>query len=189
MEFQIRRRGADHVSFDVIAASGENSALPHAKPSSRRLEAGDFIVLDYGAVYDGYHSDETCTLAVGDISDRQREVYGVVREAQDRALEAVRAGMPCSEIDHAARSVIETRGLGKFFSHGTGHGVGLCVHEEPRIAALSKSTLEAGMVVTIEPGVYLPGLWGVRIEDTVLVKSEGCEMITRFPKDLKILRG
>jgi Xaa-Pro aminopeptidase len=184
LECRIRQGGADSVSFDVIAASGENSALPHARPGFRKSEAGDFIVLDYGAVCGGYCSDETCTVALENISDRQREVYDVVREAHDRALSAVRAGAFCRDVDHAARSFIEKKGLGDFFSHGTGHGIGLSVHEEPRLSILSDSCLDAGMVVTIEPGVYIPGLWGVRIEDMVLVKRDGCDVLTSVPKDL-----
>lgn len=188
LEYRIRRGGADHVSFDVIVASGENAALPHARPGSRKLEAGDFIVLDYGAVCGGYCSDETCTVALGRISNRQREVYDIVREAHDRALAAVKAGALCRDVDRAARSYIEEKGLGKYFSHGTGHGIGLSVHEEPRLSPLSESRLEAGMVVTIEPGVYIPGLWGVRIEDTVLVTSNGCDVLTAVSKDLIQLR-
>ena len=116
--------------------------------------------------------------------DRQREVYDVVREAHDRALAAVKAGVLCRDVDHAARSFIEERGLGKYFTHGTGHGVGFSVHEEPRLSPLSESFLEAGMVITIEPGVYIPGLWGVRIEDMVLVTRDGCDVLTTVPKDL-----
>jgi Xaa-Pro aminopeptidase/Xaa-Pro dipeptidase len=161
--------------------------MPHAKPGARRFESGDFVVLDYGAVYEGYCSDETCTIALGNISERQREVYDIVKEAHDNAIHSVRAGASCSGIDRQARSIIEEKGLGKYFSHGTGHGVGLCVHEEPRISSLSKSCLEAGMVITIEPGVYFPGLWGIRIEDVVLVKEDGCDVLTTIPKDLKIV--
>jgi len=184
LEYRIRRGGADHVSFEVIVASGENAALPHARPGNRKLEAGDFIVLDYGAVCGGYCSDETCTVALGKVSKRQREVYDIVREAHDRALAAVRAGVSCRDVDHAARSYIEEKGLGQYFSHGTGHGIGLSVHEEPRLSPLSESRLEAGMVVTVEPGVYIPGLWGVRIEDMVRVATDGCEVLTAVPKDL-----
>ncbi len=187
LEFRIRRGGADSPSFDIIVASGENTSMPHAKPGSRTLERGDFIILDYGSVYGGYRSDETCTVALGHISEKQKMVYGIVKEAHDRALEAVRSGVACEEVDRVARSVIEEQGLGKFFTHGTGHGVGLCVHEEPRISPLSKSFLEAGMVITIEPGIYIPGLWGVRIEDMVLVERDGCRVLTTAPKDLMML--
>lgn len=186
LEFQIRRRGADHVAFDIIVASGENSAMPHATPGTRRLRKGDFIVLDYGAVYEGYRSDETCTVAIGPVSDRQREIYRMVREAHDRAIASVKAGTSCRDVDRIARNHLEENGLARFFSHGTGHGVGLCVHEEPRISSLSESILETGMVVTIEPGVYIPGSWGIRIEDMVLVQEDGCEVLTIVPKDLRI---
>ena len=167
--------------------SGINSALPHAAPSSRKIEDGDVVVIDCGAVYGGYHSDETCTFAVGQANDRQKEVYRLVKEAHDRALDTVRAGVPCSVVDRAARTCIEDRGLGAYFPHGTGHGVGLAIHEAPRIAAKSKGALEAGMVVTIEPGVYIPDIWGIRIEDTVLVKEDGCEVLTKIVKDFIIL--
>jgi len=184
LEYRIRQGGADQVSFDTIVASGENSALPHARPGFRRFEKGDFIVLDYGAVCGGYRSDETCTVVLGSVSGRQREIYDIVREAHDRALAAVKAGASCRDVDRAARSFIEEKGLGPYFTHGTGHGIGLSVHEEPRLSTLSESCLEAGMVVTVEPGVYMPGLWGVRIEDMVLVRRDGCDVLTTVPKDL-----
>lgn len=184
LEYRIRQGGAEKVSFDIIVASGDHAALPHARPGGRRFEEGDFIVLDYGAVCGGYCSDETCTVALGRISDRQREVYDVVREAHDRALAAVKAGVPCRDVDHAARSFIEGKGMGRYFNHGTGHGIGLSVHEEPRLSPLSETRLEAGMVITVEPGVYIPGLWGVRIEDLILVTRDGCDVLSSAPKDL-----
>jgi len=187
LEYQIRRGGAENVSFETIVASGENSAMPHARPGRRRLEAGDLVVIDYGAICEGYCSDETCTVAVGDVSDRQREVYGIVKEAHDRAIAAVRAGVACSEIDRVARNFLAERGLEKHFSHGTGHGVGLRVHEEPRLSYLSKDHLEPGMIVTVEPGVYLPGSWGIRIEDMVVVEEEGCKVLTTIPKYLRVV--
>jgi Xaa-Pro aminopeptidase len=187
LEYRMGKNGAEQISFPTIVASGENSSLPHAKPGSRKLEQGDMVVIDCGAVYEGYHSDETWTVLVGHAGDRQKEVYAVVKEAHSRALEAVKSGMPCREIDQVARSFIENRKLGKYFSHSTGHGVGLDVHEAPRIAAQSEQVLQKGMVVTIEPGVYLPGLWGVRIEDMVLVRDEGCEVLTKMPKSFTVL--
>ncbi|MFA4916306.1 MAG: M24 family metallopeptidase [Syntrophales bacterium] len=187
LEFRMRHNGAEQVSFATIVASGANTALPHAVPSTRKIENGDFIVIDCGAVYEGYHSDESCTFVVGQANDRQKETYRLVKDAHDRALDTVRAGVPCSEIDRVARTCIEEGGLGVYFSHGTGHGVGLDVHEAPRIAAKSKAVLEASMVLTIEPGVYIPGLWGIRIEDTVVVKENGCEVLTKVLKDFKIL--
>jgi Xaa-Pro aminopeptidase len=187
LEYQMRQNGAAGASFPTIVAAGANSALPHATPGSRILAAGDALVIDYGAVVEGYHSDETCTFVLGQVSARFQEVYEIVKAAHDRALAAVKAGVSCAEIDHIARDCIETAGFGRFFSHGTGHGVGLDVHEPPRIAAPSQTVLAAGMVVTIEPGVYLPGQWGIRIEDTVLVRKHDCEVLTGIPKNLTVL--
>jgi Xaa-Pro aminopeptidase len=187
LDFQMRRRGAEQVSFPTIVASGANSAQPHAQPGLRAIKNGDMVIIDYGAVHCGYHSDETCTFAVGHRDKQQEEAYSLVKTAHDRALEAVKAGISCVEIDRIARECIETGKLGKYFTHGTGHGVGLDVHEAPRIASNSEMVLEAGMVLTIEPGVYIPDLWGVRIEDMVLVKGEGCEVLTRVSKDFTVL--
>ncbi len=190
LEFRMGRGGAEQIAFPTIVASGPNTALPHAKPGARQVEQGDFVMIDYGAVYQGYHCDETCTVVIGDVNnvkDRQKELYAVVKEAHDRALEAVRPGVPCREIDHVARSFIESKNLGKFFSHGTGHGVGLDVHEAPRISTNSEHILQKGMVVTIEPGVYIPNLWGIRIEDMVLVTEDGCEIFTKMAKSFTIL--
>ena len=188
LEYRMRQNGATGASFPTIVAAGANSALPHAAPGSRKLAAGDALVIDYGAVIEGYHSDETCTFVVGQVSDRFIEVYETVKTAHDRALAAVKAGVFCAAIDHIVRECIEQAGLGRFFSHGTGHGVGLDVHEPPRIAATSQAVLAAGMVVTIEPGIYLPGQWGIRIEDTVLVREQDCEVLTSVPKNLTVLQ-
>lgn len=179
--------GAEAVAFPTIVASGRNSARPHARPGGREIQAGDVLMIDYGAVFEGYHCDETCTFLVGRADERQREVYQAVRDAHDRALQALRPGMPCRDIDGIARSFIEEQGLGEFFSHGTGHGVGLDVHEFPRIAAASENVLAEGMVVTVEPGVYLPGLWGIRIEDLALVREGGPVLLSGTPKEFKIL--
>lgn len=187
LEFRVRKCGAELVSFPTIVATGANSAKPHAAPGSREIESGDIVMIDYGAVYHGYHSDETCTFVVGRADKKQKEVYSLVKKAHDNALEAIKTGTQCREIDRIARSCIEGRNLGKFFTHGTGHGVGLDVHEAPRIADKSVDILETGMVITIEPGVYLPALWGIRIEDMILVKEEGGEVLTKVPKDLTIL--
>jgi Xaa-Pro aminopeptidase len=187
LEYRLRRSGAEQVSFETIVAAGANSALPHAAPGCREVADGDCVIIDYGAVFDGYHSDETCTFMVGRVSERQREVYRFVLEAHDRAINAIKAGVSCGEIDRVARSHLDEAGLGDFFSHGTGHGVGLEVHEAPRLAVGREETLEAGMVVTVEPGVYLPGRWGMRIEDMVLVTENGCEILTRTSKDLTVI--
>lgn len=187
LEFRIRKCGAEIASFPTIVATGVNSAQPHAAPGSREIENGDIVVVDYGAVYNGYHSDETCTFVFGRVDKKQKEVYSLVKKAHDRALEAIKTGIQCREIDRIARSCIEGGNLGKFFTHGTGHGIGLDVHEAPRIADKSVNILETGMVITIEPGVYIPDLWGIRIEDMVLVKEEGSEVLTKVPKNLTIL--
>jgi Xaa-Pro aminopeptidase/Xaa-Pro dipeptidase len=187
LDFLMRRRGAEQVSFPTIVATGPNSAQPHAQPGSRAIENGDMVIIDCGAVYCGYHSDETCTFAVGFKDKRQEETYSLVKTAHDRALEAVKAGVSCVEIDRIARECIDTGTLGEYFTHGTGHGVGLDVHEAPRIASNSEMILQAGMVLTVEPGVYIPDLWGIRIEDMILVKEEGCEVLTRASKDFTVL--
>jgi Xaa-Pro aminopeptidase len=188
LEFTMRRGGAEKLSFPTIVASGPNSALPHASPGDRAFRDGDLLVIDFGAAHMGYHSDETWTCIVGAASERQTEIYGIVKEAHDRAIAAVRPGVPCAEIDRIARSCIEDRGLGEYFSHGTGHGVGLDVHEAPRVAMKSAKILAAGMVVTVEPGIYLSGEGGVRIEDMVLVTPDGGEILTKMPKDLTVMR-
>lgn len=187
LEYRMRKNGAAGVSFPIIVAAALDSALPHATPGSRKILAGDVLVIDYGAVFEGYHSDETCTFIMGKAPSGFIEAYEVVKTAHDLALEAVKAGISCSEIDRVARSCIEAAGLGRYFAHGTGHGVGLDVHEPPRIAASSKLILEAGMVVTVEPGVYFPGKWGIRIEDMALVREQDCEILTKVPKDLSVL--
>jgi len=187
MDYRMRALGSEETSFSTIVASGPNAALPHARPGPRRFQDGEPVVMDFGAVHGGYHSDETCTFILGRADEKFREVYAIVKEAHDRAIEAVRAGVACREVDRIARQVIEKKGYGLHFSHGTGHGVGLDVHEAPRLSALSDQILAAGMVVTIEPGIYIPGLWGVRIEDMVLVKEDGCEILTKMSKELKII--
>jgi Xaa-Pro aminopeptidase len=183
----IRRGGAQEASFPTIVASGENAARPHARPQDRAVRAGDLITIDFGAVYEGYRSDETCTVALGRADPEQRHVYSLVKEAHDRALASIRAGVACRAIDAEAREEIEKQGFGDAFPHGTGHGVGLDVHEYPRLAAQSRAILEAGMVVTVEPGVYLPGRWGVRIEDLAAVRTDGCTVLSKIPKELKII--
>lgn len=187
LEYRIGSYGAGQLSFPTIVASGANSAHPHAAPGSRIIENGDIVMIDYGAVFCGYHSDETCTFVVGRADEKQKETYLLVKEAHDRALKEVKAGVKCNYIDSIARDCIESQNLGKYFTHGTGHGVGLDIHEAPRIAAQSESILEEGMVVTIEPGIYIPDLWGIRIEDMILVKKEGCEVLTEVSKDFTIL--
>jgi Xaa-Pro aminopeptidase/Xaa-Pro dipeptidase len=187
LEHTLRMQGAEAVSFPVIVASGHRTAMPHAAPGLRHIQQGDVVIVDYGAVYEGYHADETCTFVVGQASDEILGMYRLVKEAHDRALDAVKSGASCREVDRAARHCIEEGGMGKYFSHGTGHGVGLDVHEPPRLSYNSNDVLEAGMVITIEPGVYVPDVGGVRIEDMVLVTDCQYEVLTVVPKSMQVL--
>jgi Xaa-Pro aminopeptidase len=184
LEVEMRRRGASGNSFDPIVASGPNAAKPHARPSDRRVERGELVVIDFGCVVDGYCSDMTRTVSVGDPGPDARRIWDVVRESQWAGREAVRAGADCAAVDAACRAVIADAGWADAFVHGTGHGVGLEIHEAPRVAASARDTLEPGSVVTVEPGVYLPGVGGVRIEDTVVVTRGGSDPLTAFPKEL-----
>lgn len=184
LEIEMRRRGASGTSFDTIVASGPNGAKPHARPSTRRIGTAELVVLDFGCVVDGYCSDMTRTVSVGEPSLDARRVYEVVLEAQQAGCDAVRAGVTCVDVDRACREIIEAAGWGEAFSHGTGHGVGIEIHEGPRVAATARDTLASGYVVTVEPGVYVPGLGGVRIEDTVVVTDEGGTALTASPKGL-----
>ena len=185
LEFYMRRHGAERMAFDSIAASGANGSQPHAIPSDKPLCRGEFITLDFGAVVDGYHSDMTRTVALGEVSEEQRAVYNTVLQAQETALGMLSAGVSCVEGDAAARRVIEAAGYGKHFGHGLGHGVGLEIHEHPRLSPLAKDQpLRAGQVVTVEPGIYLPSRFGVRIEDMVLITEQGYHNFTHTPKEL-----
>lgn len=184
MEYEARRRGAQGMSFDTIVAAGPRSALPHGVATAIAIPARGFVVLDFGVILHGYCSDMTRTVWVGKISPRERDLYEAVREAQQAAVETARAGVTCGEVDAAARGVLRRAGLGRYFTHSTGHGVGLEIHEEPRIARGHQEVLQPGMVITIEPGVYVPGRGGVRIEDMVVVHEAGCEVLTRVPKEL-----
>lgn len=187
LEWEMRRRGADGVAFPLIVAFGPNSALPHAVPGTRRLAPHDLVIFDVGAVWDGYHADLTRTYVAGAFREESRRMYDVVLAAEEAALEVVQAGRPAAAVDRAARAVIEAAGFGAHFVHSTGHGVGLEIHEAPHLTATSTETLEEGMVVTVEPGIYLPGFGGVRIEDTVVVRPEGAEVLTRSCKAEPIL--
>ena len=184
LEMLIREKGSRRAAFDIIVASGRNGAMPHASVSGRRLRAGDLVTVDFGAEADGYFSDITRTICVGRPNVRQREIHGLVQRAQQNAIRAVGPGVICAEIDRAARSTIELSGHGKQFGHATGHGIGLMVHEAPTIAAPSKTPLKEGMVFTVEPGIYIPGWGGVRIEDMVQVTKNGCRVLTSLPRDL-----
>lgn len=178
LEVRMKQEGAEEVAFPLIVASGPRSALPHGRASGKRLAAGEFVVFDIGARHEGYHSDMTRTVFMGAAAGEQRRLYETVREAQLAAIETIAPGVKAADVDRAARAVIESAGFGERFGHGTGHGVGLEVHEAPRVGPRSEDLLQAGMVVTVEPGIYLPGEAGVRIEDMVLVTPEGHRVLT-----------
>jgi len=184
LEHFLKRSGADKEGFDTIVASGERSAMPHGRASDRALREGDFITFDFGARVNGYNSDITRTVVLGRASDRQREVYAVVLEAQLAGLAAIRAGASGKAVDAVARDLIARRGYGENFGHGLGHGLGRKVHDHRALTPHEDVTLEAGMVITVEPGVYVEGWGGVRIEDDVLVTDTGCEILTHATKEL-----
>jgi Xaa-Pro aminopeptidase len=182
LDTEIRRLGAEGNSFETIVASGPNGAKPHARPGGRRIQEGDLVVLDFGALVDGYCSDMTRTFAIGEVDATRARMLEVVGASQAAGVAAVAAGVEAKAVDDATRAVIEEAGWGDAFLHSTGHGVGLEIHEDPRVSQTSEATLRPGYVVTVEPGVYLPEHGGVRIEDTVVVTDEGCEVLTGAPK-------
>ncbi|NLY72316.1 MAG: aminopeptidase P family protein [Tissierellia bacterium] len=181
---QMTRRGADGESFTAIVASGERGALPHGRASDKVIEKGDFLTLDFGCIYKGYCSDMTRTISVGKASDELKEIYEIVLRAQKAALEAIKPGAVCSDIDGVARGIISEAGYGDNFGHGLGHSIGLEVHENPRFNQVDNSILKPGMIMTDEPGIYIPGLGGVRIEDLVLVTEDGYEVLSKSDKEL-----
>ena len=183
LDTAMRRLGASERSFETIVASGSNGALPHARPSGRVIEPGDLVVLDFGALVDGYHSDMTRTIMVGDPTAQQAEMLELVRTAQAAGREAVGPGVEAKVIDKTCRSIIAEAGYGEAFMHGTGHGVGLDIHEFPAVSSRSDTMLQTGHVITVEPGVYLAGIGGVRVEDTVVVTNDGYRALTKSPKD------
>ncbi|MEK6756961.1 MAG: Xaa-Pro peptidase family protein [Bacteroidota bacterium] len=182
-----RKFGAEADAFEPIVASGWRGALPHARASTKKIRSGELVTLDFGCRVEGYNSDLTRTVAVGRPTARARRIYQVVLDAQMRAIEAARRGMTAKVLDGVARSHIRKKGYGKYFSHSLGHGLGLQVHEAPRISSLSKDVLQDGNVVTIEPGIYVPGVGGVRIEDDVVIRDNHPEVLTKSPKELLIL--
>jgi Xaa-Pro aminopeptidase len=184
IEYQMRRRGASGPAFETIVAFGDRSALPHARPTAKRLRKNELVVLDLGAILAHYCSDITRTVYVGRAPVRVKEWYRAVLEAQTAAIAAVRAGASCGDVDAAARQVLAGYKLDRLFTHSTGHGLGLEVHEDPRVARGQKARLEPGFVVTIEPGVYMAGVGGIRIEDDVAVHAGNTEVLTRIPRDL-----
>lgn len=179
--------GADSLSFETIAISGANTSKPHGVPTDKKIEHGDFVTMDYGAVVNGYHSDMTRTVAVGAASDEQKKIYKIVFEAQLAVLRVLKNGVKCSDADKAARDVITEAGYGEYFRHSAGHGVGIEIHEKPFISPKSTATLRSGNVVTDEPGIYIPGKFGVRIEDMALITENGCKNLTKAPKELIII--
>lgn len=187
LEYAMKKEGASGLSFDTIVASGKHSSMPHARVTDRRLERGDFITMDFGCVYQGYCSDMTRTVALGEPSEEMRKVYQIVLEANLAAVEQIQAGIPCNEIDAVSRNYIADHGYGEYFGHGLGHGVGLEIHEEPRFSPKCDVVTQENMVITVEPGIYLPGRFGVRIEDLVVVTKSGCERLSHSERKLIVI--
>lgn len=184
LEFQMRKLGAEKPAFDTIVAAGERTALPHANPTSRKWGKDELLLIDMGAFRNGYASDMTRMLHTGAVPARTRQMYQAVLEAQLAAIDVVREGVTAARVDRAARNVLEAYGLDKAFTHSTGHGLGLEIHEPPRLGKRDKTRLKAGMAITIEPGAYIRNFGGIRIEDTIVVTRNGCEVLTETPKEL-----
>ncbi len=184
LDFYMLKNGAEALSFDTIALTGKNTSLPHGVPGDTKVKKGDFVLMDYGAVYDGYHSDMTRTICVGNYSEEMQKVYDVVLHAQEKALSAVKEGVIGKQLDGMARKSIADSGYGDYFGHGLGHGVGMEIHEFPYANLSSTTSFKKNMIITVEPGVYLPGKFGVRIEDFVIVKENNYENITKCAKKL-----
>lgn len=187
LEHLMKLNGAERIAFDLITISGENTSLPHGVPTDRELKKGDFITFDVGAVYDGYHSDMTRTVALGFADEKMQEVYNIVLEAHKMATLKIKAGNTCADVDKAARDYITSNGYGDYFGHSTGHGVGLEIHEKPTVYMTNDTVLKTGMVITNEPGIYLQGEFGVRIEDMYLVTDNGYVDLAFIDKELIIL--
>lgn len=189
VELALKKRGVTHMSFDTTVLTGDNAASPHGKTGERKLKDGDLVLFDLGVVHKGYCSDITRTLALGEPDEEQKKVYDIVLQAELEALHAVKPGVTAAELDKIARGVIEDAGYGEFFTHRLGHGLGISVHEFPSIHGSNEMALEAGMVLTLEPGIYVPGKVGVRIEDDVAVTEDGYKVLTQFPKELQIINN
>lgn len=189
LDYEMRRLGADAPSFETIVASGPRAALPHARPTDKILESGETVIVDFGCQRDGYCSDETCTLSLGEAKGEMKRIYGVVQAAKQKGIGAVKAGLPVQELDMIVRGFVEEAGYGEFFRHGTGHGIGVAVHEFPAVTNRSQGLLEESMIITVEPGIYIPHVGGVRLEDMVLVTENGGEVLTRLRKDLIEAQG
>lgn len=184
LEYKMKYYGADSSAFDIIVASGQRSSMPHGVASDKRLRKGDFITIDFGCFFQGYASDITRTVVLGKAGKKQREIYDLVLEAQLAACKAVKPGLACSRLDGVARDIIMKAGFGDYFGHGLGHGIGLIVHDQPQLNARSSDTLKPGMVITIEPGIYISNWGGVRIEDDVVVTESGGQILSKLPKEL-----
>lgn len=187
LDFYMLRNGGEALSFETIAVSGKNSSMPHGVPSNKKIENGDFITMDFGTVINGYHSDMTRTVAVGYATDEMKNVYETVLNAQQNCLDNLKAGIRCKDGDEFARSVIRNAGFGQCFTHSTGHGVGVEIHEYPNLSPASDSVLQVGNIVTVEPGIYIPEKFGVRIEDMALITEKGCHNLTEASKELIII--
>ena len=187
MEFFMRERGSEGVAFDFIVVSGKNSSLPHGVPTDKKIENGDFVTMDFGAVINGYRSDMTRTVAVGSVTQKQQTVYETVLKAQKAALGILKPDVPCSTVDKTARDIIANAGFGECFGHGLGHSVGLEIHENPACNTRDTTPLKAGMIMTVEPGIYIPREFGIRIEDMVLITDDGYSNFTKSPKELMII--
>ncbi len=187
LEFFMRKNGSKGVAFETIAVSGKNSSLPHGVPTDKPLEKGDFLTMDFGAVFEGYCSDMTRTVALGQVSEKQQEIYDTVLQAQLEALKNIKPNVKCKEIDKIARDIISQKGYGECFGHGLGHSVGIEIHENPAFNTRDESPIKKGMVITVEPGIYLPDKFGVRIEDMVIITEDGFENITESDKNLIII--
>ena len=180
----MRSSGADSLSFETIVASGVRSSMPHGAPTDKKLKQGEFITMDFGCMVEGYCSDMTRTIHLGPASEEEKKVYALVLKAQKEAMKAIKEGMSCLSVDKIARDIIMENGYGEYFGHGLGHGVGLEIHEEPFLSPSGDKTLRAGMLVTDEPGIYIPGKFGVRIEDLLLVRKKGCDVLSNSQKEL-----
>ena len=187
LQYDMLRFGAEKMSFDPIVVSGPNGSLPHGVPSSKQVQKGEFLTMDFGCKYGGYCSDMTRTVALGEPTEEMKKVYQIVLEAQLAGIAVTRAGVPGTSIDAAARKVIADAGYGEFFGHGYGHSLGIEIHESPNANTRDNTLLPVGAVVSAEPGIYLPGKFGVRIEDVTILREDGCEILTKSPKDLIIL--
>ena len=187
ISYRQRKHGAEADAFETIVASGERGALPHGRATTKKIKHGEFVTLDFGCIYNGYHSDLTRTIAVGKPKPEGKKIYTIVLDAQQKAIDAAMNGVTGKDLDAIARSHIRKNGYDKYFRHSLGHGLGLQIHEPPRISVLSTAVLETGNVITIEPGIYVPGFGGVRIEDDVVIRNGNCEVLNRSPKELLIL--